>query len=74
MDKHSWHKQMAAKMARNSIEHHHKLLDHIFIEGSKDIISDMLRGLERKFFLNRKEAYATIEAWKKHNGFVRIQH
>jgi len=74
MDKHSWHKQMAAKIARNSIDHHYKLLDHIFIESAKDIISAMLRGLERKFFLNRKEAYATIEAWKKRNGFARIQH
>ena len=56
LDRHSWRKQMAAKIARNCRPAH---LRHI-ADNSHLSDGDLLRSLERKFFLNRKEATALL--------------
>jgi hypothetical protein len=62
-EKDMWLKQMAAKVARNCYTDQIRYLDKLAEEGATE--SEMLRGLERKFFLNRKDATNTILSWEE---------
>lgn len=55
-DKHSWHKQCAAIMARASTDHQYE-----WLKGRDLDSTETLLGLERKFFLPRKQALKIIE-------------
>lgn len=62
MNKHDWHKQMAAKMARASTDHQMKMAQELLAAGESD--GHIILQLERKFFLSRRPAEALLDLAK----------